>query len=110
MLKGFFNVPTPVNEPILNYGPGSKERALLKEALSEARSHQQDIPMYIGGKQVHTAKKGKVVAPHDHQHILAQYSIGDKSHIADAIDAALAAKQDWENLSWEHRAAIFLKA
>ncbi|RZK87447.1 MAG: aldehyde dehydrogenase family protein, partial [Pedobacter sp.] len=110
MLKGFFNVPTPVNEPILNYGPGSKERVLLKEALAEARSHQQDIPMYIGGKQVHTNKKGKVVPPHDHQHILAQYSIGDKTHIAQAIDAALAAKADWENLSWEHRAAIFLKA
>jgi 1-pyrroline-5-carboxylate dehydrogenase len=110
MLKGFFNVPTPVNEPILNYGPGSKERVLLKEALAEARSHEQDIPMYIGGKQVHTDKKGKVVPPHDHQHILAQFSIGDKTHITQAIDAALAAKQDWENLSWEHRAAIFLKA
>ncbi|KQN38393.1 1-pyrroline-5-carboxylate dehydrogenase [Pedobacter sp. Leaf41] len=110
MLKGFFNVPTPVNEPILNYGPGSKERVLLKEALAEARSHEQDIPMYIGGKQVHTDKKGKVVPPHDHKHILAQFSIGDKTHITQAIDAALAAKQDWENLSWEHRAAIFLKA
>lgn len=110
MLKGFFNVPTPVNEPILNYGPGSKERVLLKEALAEARSHQQDIPMYIGGKAVHTDKKGKVVAPHDHQHVLAQFSIGDKTHISQAIDAALAAKEDWENLSWEHRAAIFLKA
>ncbi|MCZ4242519.1 L-glutamate gamma-semialdehyde dehydrogenase [Pedobacter punctiformis] len=110
MLKGFFNVPTPVNEPILNYAPGSKERALLKEALAEARSHQQDIPMYIGGKAVHTSKKGKVVPPHDHQHVLAQFSIGDKTHINQAIDAALAAKQDWENLNWEHRAAIFLKA
>ena len=110
MLKGFFNVPTPVNEPILNYGPGSKERVLLKEALAEARSHQQDIPMYIGGKAVNTDKKGKVVAPHDHQHVLAQFSIGDRTHISQAIDAALAAKEDWENLSWEHRAAIFLKA
>ncbi|OWK70091.1 L-glutamate gamma-semialdehyde dehydrogenase [Pedobacter sp. AJM] len=110
MLKGFFNVPTPVNEPILNYAPGSKERALLKEALAEARAHQQDIPMYIGGKAVHTDKKGKVVAPHDHQHVLAQFSVGDRTHISQAIDAALAAKEDWENLSWEHRAAIFLKA
>jgi 1-pyrroline-5-carboxylate dehydrogenase len=110
MLKGFFNVPTPVNEPILNYAPGSKERALLKEALAEARAHQQDIPMYIGGKAVHSDKKGKVVAPHDHQHVLAQFSIGDRTHISQAIDAALAAKEDWENLSWEHRAAIFLKA
>lgn len=110
MLKGFFKVPTPVNEPILNYAPGSAERKRLKEAIAQARSHQQDIPMYIGGKQIYTTKKGKVVPPHNHQHILAHYSIGDKNHVNDAIEAALAAKSNWENLSWEHRAAIFLKA
>ena len=109
MLKGFFNVPTPVNEPILGYAPGSKERELLKAALEEARSKQGDIPMYIGGKPVHTDKKGKVTPPHDHQHILAQYSIGDKTHVQQAIDAALAAKEKWENLAWEQRASIFLK-
>jgi len=109
MLKGFFNVPTPVNEPILGYAPGSKERELLKAALEEARSTKGDIPMYIGGKAVHTEKKGKVTPPHDHQHILAQYSIGDKTHVQQAIDAALAAKSQWENLAWEQRAAIFLK-
>lgn len=109
MLKGFFNVPTPTNEPIFGYAPGSKERELLKAALEEARSKQGDIPMYIGGKPVHTDKKGKVTPPHDHQHILAQYSIGDKTHVQQAIDAALAAKEQWENLAWEQRASIFLK-
>jgi len=109
MLKGFFNVPTPVNEPIFGYAPGSKERELLEAALTEARSKQGDIPMYIGGKPVHTNKKGKVTPPHDHQHILAQYSIGDKIHVQQAIDAALAAKEKWENLAWEQRASIFLK-
>jgi 1-pyrroline-5-carboxylate dehydrogenase len=110
MLKGFFNVPTPVNEPILNYAPGSKERALLKEALAEARSQQSDIPMYIGGKEVHTQKKVAMRPPHDHQHILGYYSQGDKKHVEDAIKAALAAKANWESLAWEQRAAIFLKA
>lgn len=109
MLKGFFNVPTPENEPILGYAPGSKERELLKAALAEARSKKGDIPMYIGGKAVHTDKKGTVTPPHDHQHVLAQYSIGDKTHVQQAIDAALAAKPQWENLPWEQRAAIFLK-
>lgn len=109
MLKGFFNVPTPVNEPILGYAPGSKERELLEAALTEARSKKGDIPMYIGGKPVHTDKKGKVTPPHDHQHILAHYSIGNKTHIQQAIDAALAAKAKWENLAWEQRASIFLK-
>jgi 1-pyrroline-5-carboxylate dehydrogenase len=110
MLKGFFNVPTPVNEPILNYAPGSKERSLLKEALADARSQQLDIPMYIAGEEVRTTVKENIVPPHDHQHILAQFSVGDKTHVQKAIDAALAAKNDWENLAWEHRAAIFLKA
>lgn len=110
MLKGFFNVPTPVNETILNYAPGSKERALLKEAIAEARSKQVDVPMYINGKEVRNDKKVALRPPHDHQHILGYYSQGDKTHIEDAINAALAAKSAWENLAWEHRAAIFLKA
>lgn len=110
MLKGFFNVPAPVNEPILAYAPGSKERELLQEAIADARSKQIDIPMYIGGKEVHTENKGKVTPPHDHQHILGQFSKGDASHVKQAIDAALAAKANWENLAWEQRAAIFLKA
>lgn len=110
MLKGFFNVPAPVNETILGYAPGSKERELLKEALAEGRSKVIDIPMYIGSEEVFTQDKGKVTPPHDHQHLLANYSKGNKSHVTMAIDAALAAKADWENLAWEHRAAIFLKA
>lgn len=110
MLKGFFNVPTPVNEPINSYAPGTKERLLLKEAIAEARSKQLDIPMFIGGEEIHTKNKKKVVAPHDHQHVLATFSYGDKSHVKQAIDAALAAKADWEALAWEHRAAIFMKA
>lgn len=110
MIKGFFNVPQPVNETILNYAPGSKERALLKDALAEARSKQIDVPMYIGGKEVRNGKTIPIHPPHDHQHVLGQYAQGDKSHVEDAIDAALAAKPAWENLSWEHRAAIFLKA
>ncbi|WP_256003887.1 L-glutamate gamma-semialdehyde dehydrogenase [Pedobacter deserti] len=110
MLKGFFNVPIPVNEPILGYAPGSKERELLKAALAEARSNQIDIPMYIGGEEVRTDAKGKVTPPHDHQHVLGHYSKGTKSHVDQAISAALSAKANWENLAWEHRAAIFLKA
>ncbi len=110
MLKGFFNVPTPVNETVLSYAPGSKERSLLKAALQEARSKQIDVPMYIGGKEIRTEKKVAMRPPHDHQHILGHYSQGDKSHVEAAIKAALAAKADWERLPWEQRAAIFLKA
>ena len=110
MLKGFFNVPAPINEPVYSYAPGTKERALLKEAIANARSQEIDIPMYIGGEEVFTDEKGTLTPPHDHKHILGHYSKGTKSHVTAAIDAALAAKSDWENLAWEQRAAIFLKA
>ena len=110
MLKGFFNVPAPVNETILNYAPGSAERALLQKALAEARSKQIDVPMYINGQEIRNENKVAIRPPHDHQHILGYYNQGEKSHITDAINAALAAKTSWENLPWEHRAAIFLKA
>src|SRR6478609_9199158 len=110
MLKGFFNVPPPQNEPVLNYGPRSVERAALKAALEEGRSQQVDIPMYIGGQEVRTGKLVELRPPHDHKHLLGTFHYGDKSHVNAAIDTALAAKANWENLPWEQRAAIFLKA
>jgi len=110
MLKGFFNVPAPVNEPVYSYAPGSKERALLRAAITEARSQEIDVPMYIGAAEVRTDKKVKLTPPHDHQHVLGYYSQGTKEHVNDAINAALAAKENWEQLPWEQRAAIFLKA
>ncbi|MGV3764101.1 L-glutamate gamma-semialdehyde dehydrogenase [Parapedobacter sp.] len=110
MLKGFFNVPAPVNEPILSYAVGSKERKLLQQAIQAALAQEVDIPMYIGGKEVRTDRKVSIHPPHQHKHTLGYYSEGDKTHVKAAIDAALAAKEDWENLPWEQRAAIFLKA
>ncbi|MEC3878141.1 L-glutamate gamma-semialdehyde dehydrogenase [Parapedobacter sp. 10938] len=110
MLKGFFNVPEPVNEPVLSYAVGSKERKLLQQAIQTALAQEADIPMYIGGKEVRTDRKVSIHPPHQHQHTLGYFSEGDKTHVQTAIDAALAAKEDWENLPWEQRAAIFLKA
>ncbi len=110
MLKGFFNVPDPVNEPILSYAVGSSERKLLQQAIQAALAQEVDIPMYIGGKEVRTDQKISIHPPHQHKHTLGYYSEGDQTHVRAAIDAALAAKEDWENLPWEQRAAIFLKA
>ncbi len=110
MSLGFFKIPYPKNEPVLSYAPGSKERAALKKALEEARSKELDIPMYIGAEEVRTGKKKKLSPPHDHQHVLGYFHEGDKSHVEQAINAAMAAKELWGNLSWENRASIFLKA
>ena len=110
MSNGFFAIPLPKNEPVLSYAPGSKERAALKKALEEARSKVVDIPMYIGAEEVRSGNKKSLAPPHDHKHILGHFHLGDKSHVEQAINAAMAAKELWSNLSWEYRASIFLKA
>lgn len=110
MSNAIFKVPFPKNEPVLSYAPGSRERQLLKQALKEGRSTELDIPMYIGSEEVRTGKKSRLSPPHDHQHTLGYYHQGDKTHVEQAINAALAAKEKWSNLSWEYRASIFLKA
>jgi len=110
MATGFFNVPTPHNEPVKSYAPGSPEKAELEAALAEARGKEIDVPMYIGSELVTTDSKKAMTPPHDHQHVLGYYSEGNATHVQAAIDAAMAAKADWANLSWEHRASIFLKA
>jgi 1-pyrroline-5-carboxylate dehydrogenase len=66
--------------------------------------------MYIGAEEVRTGNKKPLSPPHDHKHILGHFHEGDKSHVTQAIDAAMAAKELWADLSWENRASIFLKA
>lgn len=110
MPKGIYKVPTPVNEPIKSYLPKSAERIELQAMLKTLRSKEVDIPMYIGNKEVRSNKKVRLAPPHDHKHTLGYFHKSEKKHIEQAITAALAAKDKWANLSWEHRAAIFLKA
>lgn len=110
MLKGFFNVPTPHNEPVKSYAPGSAERKELQAKLKELRAQEIDVPMYIGSEEVRTGKKKPLSPPHDHQHVLGYFHEGDASHVEQAINAALGAKYAWEHMEWEQRAAIFLKA
>jgi 1-pyrroline-5-carboxylate dehydrogenase len=110
MNQGYFSYPIPVNEPILSYGPGTPERAALKKTLAELKSHQADIPMYIGSKEVRTGKLQPIFPPHEIKHTLGHYHAGDEGHVRLAIDAALAAKENWANMSWEDRANIFLRA
>jgi 1-pyrroline-5-carboxylate dehydrogenase len=110
MSNGIYQVPVAVNEPVLNYAPGSAERSALKATIKKMRSEVMDIPMYIGGKEIRSEKKVRMSSPHDHQHTIANYHAGDKSHVKMAIDAALKAKEAWAGFSYEQRASIFLKA
>ncbi len=110
MHTGNFSYPMPVNEPVLNYAPGSAEKKRLKEVLAELKSTQVDIPMFIGNQEVRTDNKVSLHPPHETAHTLGHFSMGEAAHVSRAIDAALAAKEAWENMSWENRAGIFLKA
>ena len=110
MPKGIYKVPVAVNEPIKNYASKSPERLELQAMLKELRSKEIDIPMYIGDKEVKSETKIRLAPPHDHKHTLGHFYKSDKIHVEQAIAAALAAKDKWASLSWEHRASIFLKA
>lgn len=110
MPKGVFEVPYPLNEPVLSYEPGSDEREEVLAMYHHMKSKQIDVPMYIGSEQVRTDKKQAMNPPHDHAHVLGHFNVGNKSHVEKAIQCALDAKPQWAKLSWEHRASIFLKA
>lgn len=110
MRFGTFSYPMPINEPVLNYAPGSAERKRLKEVLAELKSQTIDVPMYIGREEVRTGKKVAMHPPHETSHTLGHFHAGDESHVHQAIDAALAARESWSAMSWENRANIFLKA
>ena len=110
MSNAIYELPIAVNEPVLSYAPGSPEKAELKAMLKKLKSKKTNVPMYIGGKKIHTKNKVEMHPPHEINHVLGTFSKGDGTHVTKAINAALAAKKDWENMAWQDRAAIFLKA
>ncbi|MEM1325912.1 MAG: L-glutamate gamma-semialdehyde dehydrogenase [Bacteroidota bacterium] len=110
MANAFFQVPLPINEPVLSYAPDSAERADVEAALQELKSTQTEIPMYVGGEKVYTDNKVEMHPPYEHAHILGIYNRGNRAHVQQAIDAALTARVSWANMPWEQRAAVFLRA
>ncbi len=107
---GIYTNKEPKNEVILSYAPGSRERNELKEKLAELKSRRIEIPLIIGGKEIKTGKLEQCLVPHNHRHILADYHLAGPRELEMAVEAALHAKKEWEKMSWEHRASIFLKA
>lgn len=110
MPKGFYTSPIAINEPIKSYAPNSPEKKELLDTYNNLLNKKIDVPMYIGGKEIITKNKKPISPPHKHQHIIGHYFKGDNSHVKNAINSALNTKEKWESMSWEHRAAIFLKA
>src|SRR4051812_34204411 len=110
MIDANVRIPTPVNEPVLPYAPGSSEKAQLKEVLKRMSGERIEIPLVIGGKEIRTGKTVEVRMPHRHQHVLAVAHEGSESHVQQAIEAAQAARAEWSRTSLRERAAVFLKA
>ena len=110
MSNAFYSVPVAINEPVKSYAPGSIERETLLKEYSRMYNGHVDVPMYIGDKQIFTDNKKKLSPPHDHAHSIGTSNYGTEKEVRQAIEAAMEARKKWANMSWEHRASIFLKA
>ncbi|HTP52892.1 MAG TPA: L-glutamate gamma-semialdehyde dehydrogenase [Anaeromyxobacteraceae bacterium] len=105
-----FQVPRPQNEPNLSYAPGSPERSAQKAKLAELRSREIEIPVVIGGEEVHTGRVAEVRLPHRHGQVIARVHLAGAAEVARAVEAALSARREWSALEWPERASVFLKA
>ncbi len=110
MINARVQVPTPVNEPVLSYAPGSPERRDLAAELTEVAGQQIEIPLIIGGADVRTGDLGQCVMPHDHRQVLATFHKGNADSVQQAVAAAAAARPEWAAMPWEARASVFLRA
>jgi len=110
MFNGIFHIPQPKNEPIMQYAPGSPERAELKAKLKEMLNGQIEVPMIIGGEEVRSGNLADMRCPHDHQHLLGKYHQADAEYVDHAIGAAEKMKKEWGEMPWESRAVVLLKA
>ncbi len=110
MTDAIFHSPAPINEPVLSYAPGTKERTELLAEYDRMAKQKRELPMWIGGNAVETNDRRVVRPPHELKRIIGYSHHGTKAHVKAAIAAALKAKKTWEGMRWEDRAAIFLKA
>ncbi|MEE2772996.1 MAG: L-glutamate gamma-semialdehyde dehydrogenase [Bacteroidota bacterium] len=110
MGKGFFHVPVAVNEPVKSYAPGTPEREEVLLTYKDLYNSKMEVPLYIGSEEIKTGDTETMHPPHDHQHNLGVYHKASKKNVEKAIETALEARDQWANLEWEQRAAIFLKA
>jgi len=105
------NVPAPANEHVKTYASGSPERAALETKIKELAGEPVDLSMTIGGAQrMGGGDPVDVVQPHNHAHVLGRLGEATDEDVAAAIEAARHAAPGWRELSFDDRAAIFLRA
>ena len=110
MNNALIKVPAPSNEPVYSYAPGNPERESLKAQLKEMLKEEIEIPLIIGGKEVHTGNLSDCRCPHDHQHLLGRYHKAGPEEIEKAVEEAKKAWKNWSEMDWVRRVAIFLRA
>ncbi len=109
-VEGDHRPPAPINEPVLGYAPGSRERAELKARLEDMKSEVVEIPLVIDGEDVLTGNMSEVYMPHDHGHVLARYHMAGPDDVKRAVESCMDARTDWASWNWQDRAAVFLRA
>src|SRR5256885_1686206 len=110
MHDAIVSIPEPINEPVLGYAPGSRERKELKAALADVERTVVEIPCVVGGERILTGKLREVVMPHRHKHVVARFHAATDDVAQRAILAALDARREWAAMRWEARAAVLLRA
>lgn len=110
MANAIFQIPTAKNEKVLDYLPGSDEREEVLRTIGTMKHEYEAVPMIINGEEIYSRTKVNIAAPHEINHVLGHYTVGNSSHVKQAITAAENAKSDWMHMPWKERAAIFLKA
>src|SRR6185312_8039370 len=111
LMDAVTNVPTPANEPVRQYPPGSADRAVVEAKIKELAGEPAELTMTLGGQQrMGGGERIAVVEPHNHAHVLGHLGNATDADVTDAIGAAAAAAPAWRALSFDDRAAIFLKA
>jgi 1-pyrroline-5-carboxylate dehydrogenase len=105
-----FQVPSPVNEPVLSYAPGSKERIALDAEVKRLLDNATDVPLHIGGERIRTSETKGFTCPHRHATKLGQNALASEDQVAKAVQAAMDARAGWAAMDFHARAAVFLRA
>src|ERR1700753_2966634 len=110
MLNSIPKVPQPINEPVLNYGPGSAEKQALKRALETMAATPAEVPIIVGGERRKGTGQAEVFSPHAKKKVVARVAQASAEDTERAIAAALAAQASWAATPLHERLAVFLRA